>query len=154
MRALPISLSVLLLLASIAGAVSPAAVAGAVADPVGEGTESVAGNTEPAAASVAPTVENAADALDGADGDPDRPQVDADENLTFRTLSTPIGVATRVESGSRGANLGSSVGFAVGETDAAMETAAVVQRIEPPPRRAWNDSAGSSRRSTASSVTR
>jgi len=112
---------VLLLLASIAGAVSPAAVAGAVADPVGEGTESVAGNTEPAAASVAPTVENAADALDGADGDPDRPQVDA-ENLTFRTLSTPIGVATRVESGSRGANLGSSVGFAVGETDAAMET--------------------------------
>jgi hypothetical protein len=129
MRALPISLSVLLLLASIAGAVSPAAVAGAVADPVGEGTESVAGNTEPAAASVAPTVENAADALDGADGDPDRPQVDA-ENLTFRTLSTPIGVATRVESGSRGANLGSSVGFAVGETDAAMETAAVVQRIE------------------------
>ena len=129
MRALPLSLAMLLLLASIAGAVSPAAVAGAVADPVGEGTESVAGNTEPAAASVAPTVENAADALDGADGDPDRPQVDA-ENLTFRTLSTPIGVATRVESGSRGANLGSSVGFAVGETDAAMETAAVVQRIE------------------------
>jgi len=128
MRALPISLSVLLLLASIAGAVSPAAVAGAVADPVGEGTESVAGNTEPAAASVAPTVENAADARRRRRG-PDRPQVDAGE-LTFRTLSTPIGVATRVESGSRGANLGSSVGFAVGETDAAMETAAVVQRIE------------------------
>jgi len=129
MRALPLSLAMLLLLASIAGAVSPAAVAGAVADPVGEGTESAAGNAESVAASVDPTIENAADALDGADGDRDRPQVDT-ENLTFRTLSTPSGVDTRVESGSRGANLGSSVGFAVDETDAAMETAAVVQRIE------------------------
>ncbi|KDS92205.1 hypothetical protein FK85_00995 [Halorubrum saccharovorum] len=118
MRALPISLAVLLLLAPIAGAMSPAAVAGEVADPatatgsIAEGTGSVAGGLDSTT-----------------DGDLDRPQVDS-ENLTFRTLSTPSGVDTRFGSGIRGANLGSSVEFSVDETDAAMETAAVVQRIE------------------------
>lgn len=108
MKALPISLAVLLLLAPVVGAVSPAAVAGAVADPVSEGT---------------------AVALDKGEEGPDSPQVDP-ANLTFRTLSTPIDVDARSGSGDRGANLGSSIGFAVDETDAAMETAAVVERIE------------------------
>jgi len=125
MRALPISLAMLLLLAPIAGAVSPAAVAGAVADPApatgsaAEGTDSTAASVEPAAIG----------GFDATGTDRDRPQVDS-ENLTFRTLSAPSDVDTRFGSGSRGANLGSSVGFAVDETDAAMETAAVVQRIE------------------------
>ncbi|ELZ37800.1 hypothetical protein C471_11881 [Halorubrum saccharovorum DSM 1137] len=141
MRALPISLAVLLLLAPIAGAVSPAAVAGAVVDPPAatdfdaEDTGSDAIGVEPAvgvestAVGVDPPVGSAVDPLDVDGVDRDRPQVDP-ENLTLRTLSSPVDVDTRFGSGTRGANLGPSVGFAVGETDAAMETAAVVQRIE------------------------
>ncbi|WP_144924387.1 DUF7094 domain-containing protein [Halorubrum salsamenti] len=108
MRALPISLAVLLLLAPIAGAVSPAAAAGAPPHPAAE---------------------SAIGALDGVDEDRDRPQVDTG-NLTFRTLSTPVDVDTRFGSERRGADLGSSIGFAVDETDSAMETAAVIERIE------------------------
>ncbi|MGQ3328792.1 DUF7094 domain-containing protein [Halorubrum sp. FL23] len=125
MRALPVSLALLLLFASIVGAASPAAVAGSVADPatapdsVVEGTDATVTRVGSAATGV----------LAGGDGDRGRPQV-ASENLTFRTLSTPSDSETRFGSGSRGANLGSSVGFAVDETDAAMETAAVVQRVE------------------------
>ncbi|WP_123620151.1 carboxypeptidase-like regulatory domain-containing protein [Halorubrum sp. CSM-61] len=121
MRALPISLAVLLLLAPIAGAVSPAAVAGAVADPA-----TVAGS---AAESAAPADTGAGPSVGALGADRDPLQVDR-ENLTFRTLSAPSDVDTRFGSGSRGANLGSSVDFAVDETDAAMETAAAVQRIE------------------------
>ena len=135
MRALPISIAVLLLLAPIVGAVSPAAVAGAVADPV-QAPDSTAGDTDstdagvaPPTAGAAPPSEGDAGAIDAAAGDRGRPQV-SPENLTFRTLGTPSGVDARFGSGVRGANLGSSVGFAVDETDAAMETAAVVQRIE------------------------
>ena len=129
MRALPISLAVLLLLAPIAGAVSPAAVAGAATVPptAAEGTDSA--TTDVAAAGAASPSENTAGALGGPTGDPDRPQVDAG-NLTFRTLAAPSDVDTRSGSERRGANLGPSVGFAVDEADAAMETAAIVQRIE------------------------
>ena len=115
MRALPISLAVLFILAPIVGAVSPVAVAGAVVDPPAAGAASDPGD--------------AAVALDGTERGHDRPQVNPG-NLTFRTLATPSDADTRFESGDRGANLGSSIGFAVDETDAAIETAAVVQRIE------------------------
>jgi len=57
------------------------------------------------------------------------PQVDR-ANLTFRTLSTPVSAETRVSTYSRGPDLGSSLGFATADTDAAVETAAVVRRIE------------------------
>jgi len=132
MRALPISLAVLLLLAPLAGAVSPAAVTGSATAPetAAEGTDSAIGDVDAtAAANAAPLSESSAGALGGPAEDPDRSQVDA-ENLTFRTLATPSDVDTRSGSETRGANLGPSVGFAVDETDAAMETAAVVQRIE------------------------
>jgi len=57
------------------------------------------------------------------------PQVDR-ANLTFRTLSTPSGAETRVGTYSRGPDLGSSLGLATADADAAVETAAVVSRIE------------------------
>lgn len=57
------------------------------------------------------------------------PQVDR-ANLTLRTLSTPPGAETRVATYSRGPDLGSSLGFATADADAAVETAAVVSRIE------------------------
>lgn len=133
MRALPVSLAVLLLLAPIVGAVSPAVVGGAVAGPSADTgsspsvVEPASTGTEPSGAGLSPTPQTSA--VEPAGGDRDRPQVDP-ANLTFRTLATPSGADTRFSSGTRGVNLGSSVGFAVDETDAAMETAAVVQRIE------------------------
>ncbi|QWC19544.1 hypothetical protein [Halorubrum sp. 2020YC2] len=57
------------------------------------------------------------------------PQVDR-ANLTLRTLSTPSGAETRVGTYARGPDLGSSLGFATADADAAVETAAVVRRIE------------------------
>lgn len=107
MRALPAALAVLLLVASVAGAMAPAAAGGATADP-----------SDPVS-----------DALDALDDGPDRSQVD-EANRTFRTLSTPADAEPRVGTTTRGANLGSSLGFSVDETDAAFETALVVQRIE------------------------
>ncbi|MFW5999932.1 MAG: DUF7094 domain-containing protein [Halorubrum sp.] len=56
-------------------------------------------------------------------------QVDP-ENLTLRTLSTPSGAETRSTNYARGPDLGSSLGFATDDADAAVETAAVVDRIE------------------------
>jgi len=150
MRALSVTLAVLLLLAPIAGAVSPAAVAGAIADPAGSGSDptdgagstDAAGSTDTAESAAAapaqvgaaesgvePPAESVTGTLDGIGESGDWAQVDP-ANLTFRTLSAPTDAGTRVGSSRRGANLGSSVGFAVDETDAAMETAAVVQRIE------------------------
>ncbi|WP_435095551.1 Ig-like domain-containing protein [Halorubrum sp. N11] len=130
MRALPITLAVLLLLAPIAGAVSSAAVAGAVADPTtaaDSAADSVSHNTGSVVEAADPASKSTLGQIDT--GGRDRPQVDP-ANLTFRTLSTPGEIDARVGSPTRGANLGSSIGFAVDETDAAMETAAVVQRIE------------------------
>ncbi|WP_128904214.1 DUF7094 domain-containing protein [Halorubrum amylolyticum] len=128
MRALPIALAALLLIAPIAGAVSPAAVVGAVPDSdAGDAApdSAAAGDAAPDSASVDAT----AGALAPAEPDGEHRQVD-EGNLTFRTLSTPDGVDARTGGGVRGADIGSSLGFAVDETDAAMETAAVVRRIE------------------------
>lgn len=133
MRALPIALAVLLLLlAPIAGAVSPAVVAGVVADPstaAGHPADSAAHDTGSVVEGVHSDSESVVSETGFDEGDRDRPQVDS-ANLTFRTLSTPTDIDARVGSSTRGANLGSSIGFAVDETDAAMETAAVVQRVE------------------------
>ena len=107
MRALPAVLAVLLLVAPVTGAVAPAVASGPTVDVEG----------------------SVSDALDALDDRTDRPQVDA-ENRTFRTLSMPADAEPRIGSTTHGANLGPSLGFAVDETDAAVETAAVVQRIE------------------------
>jgi len=111
MRAPPVVLVVVLLIAPIAGAIAPVAAGGA-------DTAATSGDES-----------TAVSALSGTDAPTDRPQVD-EANLTFRTLSTPTDADPRVGTSTRGANLGSSLSLAVDETDAAMETAAVVQRIE------------------------
>ena len=130
MRALPISLAVLLLFAAVAGAVSPAVAAPAApADPGAGGDAAVPSGADSAAAPTVSTPERVPVAVDDAEEAPERSQVDP-ANRTFRTLGTPGGVEARAGSSVRGANLGSSIGFAVDGTDAAMETAAVVQQIE------------------------
>lgn len=123
MRALPAVFVLLLVLAPIAGAVGPVAAGGSDAlDPAAAGGS----DADP---SIAATTSEPVLTSDTADAPADRPQID-EANLTFRTLSTPADASSRVEIGPRGANLGSSLSFGVDETDAAMETAAVVQRIE------------------------
>ena len=102
MRALPAVVAVLLLFVPVAGTIGP-----------------VAGSASP------PAVEAA---------EPVRPQTGVSQvdrsNLTFRTLSAPAEADARVGSAARGANLGPALSFAVDDTAAAVETAAVVDRIE------------------------
>ena len=105
MRALPIAVvAVLLLVAPVAGVTAPGAVS-----PSPDPTQSSA-----------PTSTTAGQTT---------PQIDT-ANLSLRTLSTPIGATTRVSTYTRGPDLGSSLGFASADADAAFETAAVVDRIE------------------------
>ncbi|MFO8116211.1 MAG: hypothetical protein R6U01_12795 [Halorubrum sp.] len=89
-------------------------------------TVPIAGTTAPAAGSGSPPVIEAPE--------PVRPQTDASQvdqsNLTFRTLSAPAETDARIGSSPRGANLGPALSFAVDDTDAAVETAAVIDRIE------------------------
>ena len=109
MRALPIAaVAVLLLVAPVAGVAAPGAVAPATG-PAGFAGSSPPADSSPSADSV--------------------PQIDR-ANLTLRTLSTPAGAETRVSTYVRGPDLGSSLGFATVDADAAVETAAVVDRIE------------------------
>lgn len=136
MRALHVLFAIILVIAPIAGAVGP--VAGGAQNSVdtdhtdgwatehtelGEPIESEqrTGDSAPQA--------GATETLSAAVGADERFQVTA-ENRTFRTLSTPSDADPRVQFTNHGANLGSAMSFAVDETDAAMETAAVVERIE------------------------
>jgi len=119
MRALSVFVAVLLLVVPVAGTTSPAA-----------------------AVSESPAVVEASDSLaldpvgPSADGpvDPPRPQTDPSQvdesNLTFRTLSAPADADSRIGSGFRGANLGPALSFSVADAGAAVETEAIVDRIE------------------------
>ena len=102
MRALPAVVAVLLLFVPVAGMIAP--VAGSASPPAVEASEPVRPQTGVS-------------------------QVDR-SNLTFRTLSAPAEADARVGSAARGANLGPALSFAVDDTAAAVETAAVVDRIE------------------------
>ena len=135
MRALPVVFVVILLIAPIAGAIAPVTAGGTDADLTSgdevEATDtlSAASETTSSDASLSRESTTSVSALEGSAAPTDRSQID-EANLTFRTLSTPTDADSRVGINTRGANLGSSLSFAVDETDAAMETAAVVQRIE------------------------
>jgi hypothetical protein len=86
----------------------------------------VAGTTAPAVGSASPA---AIEAPGSAQPQTGASQIDR-ENLTFRTLSSPIDADSRVGSAPRGANLGPALSFSVADADAAVETAAIVDRIE------------------------
>ena len=110
MRALQIAaVAVLLLVAPVAGVAAPGAVPQS-AEPASAADSSPPADPAASAGQVTPQVDRA--------------------NLTLRTLSTPTGAETRVSTSTRGPDLGSSLGFATADADAAVETAAVVDRIE------------------------
>ena len=110
MRALQIAaVAVLLLVAPVAGVAAPGAVPQS-AEPASAADSSPPADPAATAGQVTPQVDRA--------------------NLTLRTLSTPTGAETRVSTSTRGPDLGSSLGFATADADAAVETAAVVDRIE------------------------
>lgn len=111
--------AVLLLVVPVAGTTSPAA-AVPESPAVAEAPDSLA--VDPAGPSAAGPI------------DPSRPQTGPSQidesNLTFRTLSAPADADSRIGSDLRGANLGSALSFSVADADAAVETAAIVDRIE------------------------
>ncbi|WP_460561023.1 DUF7094 domain-containing protein [Halorubrum pallidum] len=116
MRALPVAVAVLLLLAPVVGTGPPTA-AGSPAS-VGA-ADSIGSSSSPATASPAPARLSTP-----------LPRQTTDENRTFRTLSVPDGGPVRTETTTYSANLGPSLGVAVGETSGAMETETIVQRVE------------------------
>ncbi|SFR35855.1 DUF7094 domain-containing protein [Halorubrum sodomense] len=122
MRALQIAaVTVLLLVAPVAGVTAPGAVSPSVDSPAADSTRSAGSALGTDLRSpVVPSSPVAGQTM---------PQIDR-ANLTLRTLSTPPGAETRVSMYARGPDLGSSLGFATADADAAVETAAVVSRIE------------------------
>ena len=129
MRALPIAaVAVLLLVAPVAGVTAPGAVSPSTdSAPTADSAATVdAPSSADSASTVNPTP--TADPTPPTAGQT-TPQIDT-ANLTLRTLSTPVGAETRVSAYTRGPDLGSSLGFATADADAAFETAAVVDRIE------------------------
>ncbi|WP_049984304.1 hypothetical protein [Halorubrum sp. BV1] len=126
MRALPVAVAVLLLLAPVAGTSlstdpGPAASAATTAS-----TDAHSPVSPPATAPVEATSSQSASAGLGAP----TPRQASGENRTFRTLSVPDGGPMRIERTTRGANLGPSLDVAVDETNAAMETATIVERVD------------------------
>ena len=129
MRALPIAaVAVLLLVAPVAGVTAPGAVSPSIdSAPTADSAATVdAPSSADSASTVNPTP--TADPTPPTAGQT-TPQIDT-ANLTLRTLSTPVGAETRVSAYTRGPDLGSSLGFATADADAAFETASVVDRIE------------------------
>lgn len=111
MRALPLFVALLLVTAPVAGALAPPDSTSGAATV--DGAAAVSGAGGASAAGVAQATS----------------QVDA-ENRTFRVLTTPPDANERVSTGVHGANLGTALGQSVDRTDAELETAAVVRRIE------------------------
>ncbi|OYR63900.1 hypothetical protein DJ83_01450 [Halorubrum ezzemoulense] len=140
MRALPIAaVAVLLLVAPVAGVAGPGVAASDGASPASEPARPAASvlpsgpaqSVDPVSPSTSPSrsVDLASSADSPSTPSQLAPQIET-ANLTLRTLSTPSGAATRVSTSTRGPDLGSSLGFATADADAAFETAAVVDRIE------------------------
>lgn len=132
MRALPVVFAALLLLAPLAAGPSLAGVTATgpteetvVAESTGTSSDAVTAESGPV------TEPSAVDPAVGttAFGPTATPAVH-ESNLTLRTLSTPVGAEPRVGADRRTANLGTALGLAAGEADAALRTEATVQRIE------------------------
>ncbi|TKX86405.1 hypothetical protein EXE43_08530 [Halorubrum sp. SS5] len=128
MRALPIAaVAVLLVVAPVAGVTAPGAVPPSV-DPAESADSAPPAAPDLPAAPASPGSSASPADPTAAAGQP-APQIET-TNLTLRTLSTPPGAETRVGTYARGPDLGSALGFATADADAAVETAAVVDRIE------------------------
>ena len=129
MRALPTAVVVfLLLVAPVAGVTAPVGTPQS-ADPA-QAADSApsAGPTPPSGSTPSTDLPPSTEPAPAAPGQT-TPQIDR-ANLTLRTLSIPPEAETRVSQYTRGPDLGSSIGFATADADAAVETAAVVDRIE------------------------
>ena len=128
MRALPIAaVAVLLLVAPVAGVTAPGAVS--PSPDSAQSSDSDASVGSPSSAEFPSSAEPPSSADPAFVAAEPTPQIET-TNLTLRTLSTPPGAETRVGTYARGPDLGSSLGFATADADAAFETAAVVDRIE------------------------
>lgn len=126
MRALPVAIAVLLLVAPVVGTSLPTA----AGSPASVGTADLSDSQPIASSESVAAFGVATSAPVPARLGTSTPRQTADENRTFRTISIPNTSPVRVETATRGANLGPSLDIAVDETNAAMETATLVQQIE------------------------
>lgn len=152
MRVLPVPvavliLAVLLLVTPVAGVFSPADTTGMTdaveatdaTDPVGatgttaaiDPTDTLDGSTRTGSAADSPPIgpvdgSEGARAIDGPTG----PASVHGTNLTLRVLSTSETAVSRIGSHDRNANLGTALGIATADADAALRTETTVQRVE------------------------
>ena len=126
MRALSVFVAALLLVSPVLAGIGPA---GATADARSVSSVSDPASPVPAPASQ-PTVSEPVPSATGSVGPGTGPASTHGENFTLRVLSTPPGVDPRLSSHRRGVNLGTSLGLAVGDSDAALRTEAAIRRIE------------------------
>lgn len=116
MRALSVFVAVLLLVSSVAAGIDPA---GATPDARSPSPSAVVDPPSPLTGSQTGSIDPQTDPASAHGG-----------NLTLRVLSTPPDVEPRTASHRRGINLGTSLGLAVGSSDAALRTETAVQRVE------------------------
>lgn len=91
----------------------------------------VAAGTPPAVASSGVSTPEPTDGFAaGSVGSPTDAASVHESNLTYRVLSTPSAADRRVGSLTRTSDLGTSLGLAVGDADAAFRTEATIQRVE------------------------
>ncbi|WP_066418199.1 DUF7094 domain-containing protein [Halorubrum aethiopicum] len=119
MRALSVFVAALLLVSPVVAGIGPA---GATAD-----ARSASSVPDPVSQ---PSVSDPVPSAIGSVGPGTGPASTHGENFTLRVLSTPPGVEPRLSSHRRGVNLGTSLGLAVGDSDAALRTEAAIRRIE------------------------
>ena len=133
MRALPVAVAVLLLLVPVAGtslSTGPGPTAPAATTAPTDARAPPADARAPVSSLATGPVEADSTPSVSAGLDAPAPRQASGENRTFRTLSVTDGGPVRVESATRGANLGPALDVAVDETDAAMETASLVERVD------------------------
>ena len=129
MRALPTAVvAILLLVAPVAGVTAPVGAPQAVDPAQSVDPAQPVEPTPPAGSTPSTGFTPSTEPASAAPGQT-MPQIDR-ANLTLRTLSIPPEAETRVSAYTRGPDLGSSLGFATADADAAVETASVVDRIE------------------------
>ncbi len=145
MKALPVIVALLMVVAPIAGAVAPAGASIPAAEQPTDGSTVAQTDGGESAGDGSASADDEDDGVNDGNGDDGSGDdengddegeggtiepADAEDELTFRVLSTPPDADPRTGTTMHGANIGTSLGLDVADVDAALETEAVVRGIE------------------------
>lgn len=130
MRALPLVVALILLIAPVAGAIAPAEAGPPDVTPDHDLTQSDGDVAVDVHADRDTTTHIDRDTATDGGETAVTPAAVGEPGGTFRVLSTPPDAEPRTEIHGHGANLGTSLGWEVADVDAALETEAIVQEIE------------------------